>query len=66
MPKTRTIKWHSVVDHQDVAAAVAAVVADLPVDAAVAAVVSVAAAADAVVDGEFGLIPTCYQEIYLA
>ena len=46
------------VDHLDVVAAAEAVVAVLPEDAAVAVAASVAdVAADAVVDGEFGLIP---------
>ena len=45
------------VDHLDVVAAAEAVVAVLPEDAAVAVAASVAdVAADAVVDGEFGLI----------
>ena len=43
------------VDHQDVAAAAEAVVAVLPEDAV--ADVAASVAADAAVDGEFGLIP---------
>ena len=58
-PKRPIRKWHSVVDHQDVEAVVAeAAVAARPADAAAAVAVSVVdAGADAVVDGECGLIP---------